>query len=178
MKEDVPPLPARVPAKRRQLRELLDVHIALWLAGDDITPSERRRLQVEKQRRKSLVADRPVGLLVGREGVTPDQQETIVGLLAQLEPTEVHHPRLAGSLHSACKRLDVPVILHDDVRVDEGGMREVIRNSSIVIGAPKERSRPASSSVVWDMIRYAKHRSLAVKVVLPDGGIHTGLDET
>jgi hypothetical protein len=176
VKDDVPPLPAKVPAMRRQERELLDVHIALWLAGDDITPSERRRLQAEKQRRKSLVADRPVGLLVGREGVTPEQREAMIGLLAELAPTEVHHPRLAGPLHSACKRLGVPVFMHEDVRLDEGGMREVVKNSSIIIGAPKERSRPASSSVVWDMIRYAKHRSLAVKVVLPDGGIHTGLD--
>ena len=176
MKDDVPELPAKVPAKRRQERELLDVHIALWLAGDDITPSQRRRLQAEKQRRKSLVADRPVGLLVGREGVTPEQQEAMIGLLGELEPTEVHHPGVGKRLHGACRLLDVPVHVHVDVRLDEGGMREVIKNSSIIIGAPKERSRPASSSVVWDMIRYAKHRSLAVKVVLPDGGIHTGLD--
>jgi hypothetical protein len=176
MKEDVPPLPARVPAKRRQLLQLLDVHIAMWLAGDDLTPAERRRLEAVKEARRQAVPDRPVGLLVGREGVTPAQQDVIVGLLSELEPTEVHHPRVSSSLHQACKRLDVPVVVHDDVRRDEGGMREVIKASAVVIGAPKERTRPVKKSTVWDMILYANHRRLAVKIVLPDGGIKTGLD--
>jgi hypothetical protein len=178
MKDDVPELPARVPTKRRALRELLDVHIAMWLAGSEITTAERRRLEAVKAERKQSTPDRPVGLLIGREGVTPAQQRSIVSLLSELAPTEIHHPRLASSLHSACKRLDVPVILHEDVRVDEGGMREVVKASTVVIGAPKERSRPSETSTVWDMMRYANHRDLAVKVVLPDGGIHTGLDGT
>lgn len=169
MKDDVPPLPARVPSKRRQLERLLDVHVAMWLAGDQISDAERRRLQELKAQRRATVPDRPVGLLVGREGATPPQVQAIVDILAQLHPTEIHHPGVSPALHRACRATGAPVIVHRDVRVDESGMPTVIRQSSTVIAAPKERSPQSAKSVVWDMIRYAKHRRIAVRVVLPDG---------
>jgi hypothetical protein len=168
VKDDLPPLPDRVPAKRRALHDVPDVHIAMWLAGE-LTGSERRRLSDEKARRKAAVPDHPVGLLVGREGITPAQQSTIVELLGSLSATEVHHPGVSSSLHQACRRVGVPVVVQD-------GLREVVKASAVVVGAPKERSRPVTKSTVWDMILYAKHRSLVVKVVLPDGLISTGPD--
>lgn len=182
-KADVPPLPDRVPAKRRQLQHgTLDVHIAMWLTGDTITPSERRRLEEEKARRRALVPDMPVGLLVGREGVTKAQVAAIVAALAAAQPTEIHHPGVAGPLHSACRRLDVPVTAVRNMRShhlalppfaahasDHDAMREVVHNCKLVIAAPKEMAEVTAKSPVWDMIRLAKHRSVAVQIVLPDG---------
>lgn len=171
MKDDVPPLPDRVPAKRRQVENILDLHIAMWLASDKLTPSERRRLEGEKARRKALAPERPVGLLVGREGVTPTQQAVVLDRLAASGATAIHHPGVAAPLHSACRRV-APVEVHRDVRSDHAALRVVVKQAThLVIGAPKE-NRPADSPV-WDAVRYAKHRSTAVEVILPDGRIYT-----
>lgn len=174
MKDDVPPLPDKVPAKRRQIEAALDVHIAVWLAGE-LTPSERRRLEAEKARRKALVPDRPVGLLVGREGVTKVQQMMVLTAISAADPTEIHHPGVAGPLHSACKRF-APVEVHRDVRSDEDAMKEVVRSSQFVIAAPKDHT-PSQDSGVWDAARYARHRRVAVQIILPNGKT-IGLDGT
>lgn len=190
-KNDIPDLPDRVPAKRRQVEQLLDVHIAKWLASDAITPSQRRRLEAEKARRKALSPERPVGLLVGREGVTPIQTGIVLEQLAAAQPTEIHHPGVAGSLHSACKKLGVPVTPVRNLRgwqmglpplqghgSDDDAMRRVVHLSThLVIGAPKEY-QPTKGSPVWDMVRHAKHRRVAVKVILPDGKIYNEDDGT
>lgn len=184
-KTDVVDLPDRVPAKRRQVEQLLDAHIAKWLASDMITPSQRRRLEAEKARRKALSPERPVGLLVGREGVTPIQAGVVLEQLAAAQPTEIHHPGVAGSLHKACKRLGVEVVAVRDMRShylalppfaahasDEDAMRQVVHACThLVIGAPKEY-QPTKGSPVWDMVRHARHRRVAVKVILPDGTIY------
>jgi hypothetical protein len=72
-KEDVPPL-GPVPKKRRQLEGALDVHVAMWLDSDGLTPSERRRVQEEKDRRRRARRDGPavtLGFSGTREGMTP-----------------------------------------------------------------------------------------------------------
>lgn len=186
MSKDDVQLPDHVPHKRKQVEQILDVHIAMWLASDDITPSERKRLEAEKARRKALVPDRPVGLLVGREGVTPPQQTEVLLELVHARPTEIHHPGVAAALHGACKRMGVPVHPVRSLRgwqlgqpafaahgTDEEAMRCVVLAAThLVIGAPKE-SQPAATPV-WSMVRYAKHRGIAVKVILPDGTVYTG----
>jgi hypothetical protein len=168
MKEDVPERPERVPRKRRQIEDLLAIHLAEFLALDTITPSERRLLEKEKARRKALVPDNPVGLLVGQEGVTPQQLDGVQRVLAESQPTEIHHPFTAGRLHTLCRSLGVPVHVHRDVR---RGMEDVIRQSLAVVALPRERSESFSSSPVWEMIRRAKHRKVAVHIVLPDGRV-------
>lgn len=178
MKEDIPPLPDRVPRKRRQVEGLLDVHIAMWLAGD-LATSDRKRLEAEKARRKALVPEHAVGLLVGDEGVTPQQHEKILELMAGA--TTIHHPGVQAALHSACKRTGVPVYVHRvrppnwEVSWAEAGMREVVKECNLVIAAPKEHT--PSDAVVWTMARYARHRSVAVKIILPTGKT-TGFDGT
>lgn len=181
MKADVPPLPDRVPAKRRQVEALLDVHIAMWLASDQITPSQRRRLDAEKARRRALTPEQPVGLLVGREGVTPVQQEHVIAAIVAAQPTQIIHPGVAGPLHSACRRVGVPVKALRNMRShhmalppfqmhgsDADAMREVVRSSQLVVAAPKDHT-PDSDSDVWDAARYARHRSIAVQIILPNG---------
>lgn len=173
MKDDVGPLPARVPAKRRAVEGLADLHIAQWLGSDTLTPSERRRLAAERARRRALAPDVPIGLLVGSEGVTPAQLRGLQRLLRAMRPTEIHHPRTAGRLHQACRALEVPVHVHD-----RDALEQVLRQSLIVLAAPREMSQTITgTSSVWRMIRRAKHRSIAVHIVLPDGRI-TGQDGT
>lgn len=190
MKADVPELPDRVPAKRRALEQAADVHIAMWLAGDTITPSERRRLETEKERRKRLVPDRPVGLLIARQGVTPVQQEHVMRAVAAAQPTEIHHPGVAGPLHTACKRLGVPVTPVREIRThhlamppfqahgsDSDALREVVtRSTHLVVAAPTNHT-PTKDNDVWDAARYARHRNIAVQIILPNGK-NIGLDGT
>ena len=185
MKADVPPLPDRVPAKRRQVEQLLDVHIAMWLASDTITPSQRRRLEDEKARRKALVPDNPVGLLVSREGVSPPQMERIVEILRSAQPTAIVHSGVGQALHAACKRIStveptrnlrgwqmtMPAFQAHGADADH--MKEVVRRSNLVIAAPKNYT-PSPDGGVWDAARYAKHRNIAVNVILPNGEIYNG----
>lgn len=171
MKEDVPPRPDRVPRKRKQVETMLAVHLAEWLAEDTITPSERRLLEREKQRRGKLVEDNSVGLLVGQEGITPEQLGRVREALAEAHPTEIHHPGTTSRLHNLCRALGVPVHVHRDVRVPESGMELVIRQSHRVIALPREQTETVSASPVWRMIRRAKHRKVPVQIVLPSGRV-------
>jgi len=139
MKDDAP-LPDAVPHKRRQVETLLDRHIAMWLASPDITPSERRRLQAEKDRRKALTPEDRVVVLVGREGMTPQQRARMAELVAG-----------ATSVAKGCSP-------------------DVVKTADRVVATPKETQEPVRKDTgVWAMIRYAKHRRLPVSVIMPDG---------
>jgi hypothetical protein len=166
-KDDVD-VPDEVPSKRRQLEGALDKWLAVWLTRDDLTPSQRRRLEEEKARRKALVPDQRVGVLVGAEGCTREQRARIMDVVAALQPTEIHHPGLSSPMHQACRRV-APVVVHQDGIRPAGtrDMQDVVKAAHVVVGAV--RSRSPEGTPVWEMIRYAKHRSLPVRVVLPDG---------
>lgn len=155
-------LPAKVPSKRRHVEKLLDVHIATWLSSDTITDDEHRRLSDERERRRRLAPDYVVGVLVGEEGVTPSQLQALHEQLLAAAPTEIHHPRTRGRVHGLCRSFAVPVVVH---RPDD--LREVVRHCQLVIAAPKEPVEPLHKAGVWDAIRYAKHRSIAVRVIPP-----------
>jgi hypothetical protein len=166
MKEDVGPAPESPPAKRRQLEAVPDLWIAQWLARDALTPSQRRRVQDEKDRRKAASPDKPVGVLVGPEGVAPAQFVTLLTLVGGLRPTEIHHPGLPSRLHMQLRAMEVPVTVHG------GDYKAVVKASSSVVVCPREQS--PTKSAMWEMLRYAKHRRLPVKAVLPDGRIVGG----
>lgn len=157
MKDDAE-LPAVVPRKRRQVEALLDRWIAIWLAGDEITPSERRLLEAEKLRRKKLHPD-PIrlGVIVGREGLTP----------AQLEFARTH-AQADGVVQIRAPfpvKLGAPpntfAVLPDN--------RMVVRESDVVVAAPKEPEKPGRVEGVWECVRLAKQRGARVHVVLPNG---------
>jgi hypothetical protein len=163
-KEDVGPLPDTVPRKRRQIEALADLHIAMWLASDDLAPGDRKRLEAEKQRRKTSTPEHPVGVLIGSGGCSPAQLAALEGALAGA--TEVHHPGVASRVHTTCKGV-APVVIHRD------DLRAVVLHSKGVVALPTTTT-PSAVSPVWSMVKYAKHRSLSVKVVLPDGTITEG----
>lgn len=172
MKQDLPPRPKHPPKKARQLAKVPDLWIAQWLDSDDLTSADRDRLAALKAERRRAEPDLPVGLLVGAEGVTGPQLQRVIQELDRVHPTEIHHPGdVPPKLHSACKRRGVPVVQHRDVRNAENGIREVVRMSTLVIAAPREMAARATGSPVWNMVKHAKHRSVPVTVVLPDGKV-------
>jgi hypothetical protein len=169
-KEDVvEDLPAQIPKKRKQIQELLSIHIAMWLDSDIPTPSERRKLEEEKRRRKNKAPDKVVGLLVGDYGMTPLQLETLKQLLAESGATEIRHSGVSSRIHTACKEI-APVVYHDQTK--ELDPYEVIKTSDMIIATPKEpRAQPYSTPGMWSHIGYAKNRSLPVRIIYPDGEV-------
>lgn len=190
MKADAPP-PLRPPRKRRPLEQAPDLWLATWLARDDLTPSERRRVTEEKERRKERKVSIIVGFTGAREGLTPPQREFVRTWLTEREPTEAHHGDCVGGdeqFHGLCVDLGVPVVLHPP---EDGKLRaycqgagrtekakpylernkEIVRAASVMIGCPKEGREPAPGrgQGTWSTIRYARKRGGEVKVVMTNG---------
>ena len=162
MKDDVE-IPTVVPKKRRQIEHALDKWIAVWLSRDDLTPSERRRLEAEKQRRKTAAPTVAVGILVGDEGLTPQQRAWLSDFLAEAHVDELHWPeRALPHLRKVARDLSPGIETH-------ATHADVVRAATIVVAAPKETEKPAEVSGVWEAVRLAKHRSLPVKIVMPNG---------
>lgn len=162
-KEDVQELPKEVPKKRKELQErTLDLHIAMWLASDSITPSERRRLEEEKARRKQLTPKNRLGILTDRAGVTPIQVEKIKELLPSEKDLEV--VRASRTL---------PLGLKDTRYWITEESKSIVKEVDQVIACPQNDRR---DSECWEAVKYAKHRSIPVVVVLPNGSIEGGLN--
>lgn len=161
MKDDAP-TPAVVPKKRRQLEQSLDRWLAEWLDRDDLTPSERRRVEEIRAERKAAVPDRVIGIMVGREGFTPEQLQRVADLVRDARPTAL---LMFGP---ASRRLlaSMPPGLALGGAAD---FQEVARSADLVIAAPKEPDVPNQKTGVWAGVKYAKHRRVAVRVVLPNG---------
>lgn len=189
MKDDVE-TPARPPAKRRQLEDALDLWLAVWLSRDDLTPSERRRVEEEKARRRSATArSATYGFTGTQAGMTPAQRAAVREIVAGA--TEAHHGDCVGAdeqFHSICRGLGIPVVLHPP---DNGAKRafckgairaervkpylerdrDIVRVTSELVATPKEMREPTAirAGGTWFTIRYAWARGSPVRVVLPDG---------
>jgi hypothetical protein len=163
MKDDVD-VPAEIPRKRRALEGWLDKWIAVWLARDDLTPFERRRLEVEKKRRRKAQPDVKVGIVIATEGLTPEQRDYVTGFLVTSHPTELH-VRLGDA-----PRLRKAIIGHEDVAATaHPDHKDVVRAATVVVAAPKEPERPDHVEGVWEAVRFAKHRKTPVRIVMPNG---------
>lgn len=175
---DETPLPAKVPVKRRQIETLLDVHIAMWLASDDISPSERRKLEAEKARRKALKGEEViVCFLQARTGMSPVQRQVVGVVLDQIKPTlAIHVEDYGGAIprfHALARKLEIPQELYKDER-------EAIRRADVVIATPNTATPPRRDQrygTVWSNITYAADRDLPVKIILPDGHVKEGISE-
>jgi hypothetical protein len=193
MKDDVGPAPDDVPKKRRQLEAAPDLWLAMWLGRDDLTPSERRRVQEEKDRRKERTVPVIVGFTGTREGLTPQQRSRLREELSQDGIVEAHHGDCVGGdeqFHSLCRGAKIPIVIHPP---DNGKARafcdgadriekakpfldrnkDIVRASSLMYGCPKERSEPppARGQGTWSTIRYARSRGVMLKVIMPDGSL-------
>lgn len=168
-KEDAP-APDVIPKKRRQIEAVPALWIATWLARDDITPSERRRLEEEKQRRKNQEPDQRVGVIPAQEGMTPEQLATFRRILPTTRATEVHHPGVASKVHGTCRSLGVPVIEHRDMAAWSSRATEIVKGSDMIVAAPKDtRSSNGDKRDVWAIIRHARDRKLPVTIIMPNG---------
>lgn len=171
---DTVEIPAEIPRKRRQVEKALDVWIASWLARDDLAPSDRRRLEVERDRRKRLRKTEQVvvGFVGTPEGMTPEQRDKVGDLLDELAPTKVlHEYSTRGSIrrfHGMCvaRKLEVELLPE----------RDVIKEANVVLVTTKDSREPPrrmdADEGVWGPIRYCRHRGVPVKVILPDGVIY------
>lgn len=174
MKDDIE-TPPRPPAKRRQLEAALPAWLAVWANDESLTPSERRRAQEERDRRKALAGkDEVVGLVVAAEGMTPSQLEGLCTALRETNASQVLHTRVPRKVHGAlmavCRDMGAEARLVADVRDEQAAAAQVVRDSSFVLAAPRERTvLPYATPGVWSMVGLARHRSLPVRVVLPDG---------
>lgn len=171
-KEDVIDMPATIPRKRRQVESMPDVWIATWLADDALPRGDRLRLQAEKDRRKRerSTTTRRVGILMTDEGMTPEQMSAVIEAVLTSGATEVHHGGVPRRLHNICR--EVGVVHHNDTgwRNSDDRNREVIKAVDAIIAAPKEaREQVGSKDGLWAMIQYARHRKVAVRLILPDG---------
>jgi hypothetical protein len=192
-KDDVPPL-GPVPKKRRQLEGALDVHVAMWLDSDGLTPSERRRVQDEKDRRRRARREGPavtLGFSGTREGMTPPQRQRVREIMDELGPALARHGMCVGAdsqFHDDCRERGVPAIGHPGDQPAmrarcEGLLREeapkanlvrnkdIARECSVLVAAPKEMREPDDprGAGTWSTVRYARQRGKPTRVVLPDG---------
>lgn len=166
-KEDLPPRPDSPPRNRRQLEALPDLWIAEWLAGDTLKPGERKKLEALKESRKHRKPDVVLGVVVASEGMTPEQFKTFQRVLPLMGATEVHHTYLPGKVYRVIKELGVPLVIHDEHQATNG---DVVKAATVLLAAPKEPdTKTYATPGVWSIIGSAKHRSLPVRIVLPDG---------
>jgi hypothetical protein len=179
MKDDAP-VPDEVPRKRRQLEDpgvVLDKWIAVWLARDDLMPSDRRRLEAEKARRKALKPECIVGLVASQEGMTPPQFVEVLKALRALTPTSVLHTRLSRRVHGTvvglCESIGASHCLIADVRDEDAAAREVVREVDMLIAAPREATvQTYATPGIWSIIGLSRHRHVPVQVVLPSGELN------
>lgn len=160
MKEDLGPRPATVPVKRRQLEAAPAVWLAEWATDEALPPSQRRRAQAERDRRKEAVVDVRVGVIVGNEGVTREQQEAVVERVRQFGATMILHPGTSSKFHQALKAVAPTKPVFEPL----ARYQHIIKESDAVVVAP-----PGPRGPVFEQAKYARHRSLPVAVIMPDG---------
>lgn len=156
-KDDLGQRPNFVPVKRRQLEQSPDVWLAEWANDESLPPSQRNKAQGERDRRKAATADVKVGIVATRSGLTSEQLLTLPTTLKKLGATEVIHSGLPSRAHMACR-----AIVGDNVTVLREDPQEVIKAATTVVAFAK-------GAAPWGAVKYAKHRSLPVLVILPDG---------
>jgi hypothetical protein len=149
------------------MHEALDIHLAMWAHSETLPKSEKKRVEEERKRRKQERRAERVGLLVGNEGITPEQFVRMAELLngERAAMTEIWHAPVSGPVHSLCKSYGVDVEVVKTPRVtDAERERIVIKNSTKVFAFPRGEDGP-----LWDLIRYTRHRNTPITVIMPNG---------
>jgi hypothetical protein len=173
MKDDVE-IPAKVPPTKRKVLEspslTLDKWLAVWAADPDQPPSARKRAQDERDRRKALMPDVRVGVILGEEGMTPAQRVAVRDFVLAQSPTELHVQK--GS-YTHLRRLLFELSDQELVPIPPPSVQPdpstIVRASTTLVAVPKDNEKPNVVEGVWEAVRYAKHRKVPVRVVMPDG---------
>jgi hypothetical protein len=139
----------------------------MWASSDTLIPSDKRRVEEERARRKrnKNATDR-IGIVVAKEGMTPEQTTKLAEILNGERATmsAIWHVWSKGPVYKLCKAYDVDLeVLHEGSEPWRAE-RTVIHNATKVIVLVNGDSGP-----VWDMVRYAKHRNTPVRVIMPNG---------
>jgi hypothetical protein len=166
-KEDVPPLPLRPPKKRRQMESALDIHLAMWASSDNLTPSDKRRVEEERERRKRAKrTTERIGIILAKEGMTPEQYAKLADTLngERSSMSAIWHVWSRGPLYKLCRTYGVDLEVLREGSEEWRAERTVIHNATKVIVIVNGESGP-----VWEMVRYAKHRNTPVRVIMPNG---------
>lgn len=172
MKDDVA-IPARPPHKRKQLEAALDKWLAVWAADSSLTPSEYRRVQDERDRRKQAAPEQVVGVVEGFGGATPLQVDALRALLATQHPSLIVHPLCSRKVHRICRDAEGSLSVVDGAST-AGMARETARQSDVLIGLVSETSMPTAKTGLWEALRYGKDRGADVKIIWPDGTLLEG----
>lgn len=166
MKDDLE-VPRVIPAKRRALQAAPDLFLAVWLAREDLTPSERRRVQEVRDSRKAKT--NVVGYFVDAgHGMTPEQRAAVRGEL-EGATLAVHRGGYEGGarrFHGLARNVGVEVKQPVEETV-------ICESADLILATPRESAAPPQkmdrSEGVWAMIRHARRRGVRVKVIRPDG---------
>lgn len=158
------PAPEKVPTKRRQVDDpnVLTPWLYEWLEREDLTKGQRRILQAEVDRRKAAKKTRTfvVAIIVGREGVTPNQAGALLEVLGKRPPTALF--MLSDTfirLRKVLRPWTESVFVNDD-------MQSMVRTADHVLCF----ARPgAQTGIAWDAMRYAKHRGKTVQLFMQTG---------
>lgn len=175
-KDDLPPCPERPPKKRKALNDAPDIWLRTWLERSNLTPSERKKVQevVDHRRAERKRETVRLGVLVGHEGMTPQQVLALENVfsISGMELGSIHLTWVPSKIYQMCVRRGVSVVVHEG-RTWTAQASEVVKNSDLIIAAPKETQEPVQkvTGSVWGMVKYAKHRSVPVKVIEPGGNL-------
>jgi hypothetical protein len=150
------------------------VWLAEWASNESLPPSQRKRAQEERDRRKALNPEVHVGLIIGEHGATPEQQDTVGSLLHELEPDFFHFPLLGtnagsriGKKYRAEKHGRQTGMELVGYRTHESGwIQELVKSSTVLIVLIRGNSPVGSEDVA---IKYARHRKVPVKTIKPTG---------
>lgn len=162
-KDDIADIPARPPRKRYQLQneqKIPDLWLARWANDESLSERERKLVQEERDRRKVAAPDVVVGVLVDAEDVTPAQLDFLRERLGNA--TQIHHPWTTRRVAGACRHAGALVTVHKE-------LRDVVLSSERILAAPRGPEDFRHRTPAWEAVQYARHRKLAVTVMLPDG---------
>lgn len=176
MKDDAP-APDKIPQKRALLQDrerTPDLWLRQWLVRDDLHYRERRRISAEIERRKESRLSVRLAVIAGPEGVTPQQVRVARDQIKRIQPTEVRLVGQTVKMHRLFAKDLNAFVDYGDIHPEGDLARSLIRSATVVLAFPKERYKPTQVEGVWDAVRFAKHRDLPVRVILPDGSTTEG----
>jgi hypothetical protein len=131
----------------------------------------------------------PVGFVGNPGGMTGDQMVQLRWLLAQIEPTEVHHgdgQRADAQFHEIACSLGISTIIHPSTdiatrafsepftrrfepRMSDERNQDIVKDSMILIVATVGRAPTEDHSEVWEVVQKAREAGSLIVLIFPDG---------